>query len=260
MRNLKQHMPGGYTEQYMDTKVAIYCSRCVYPEGICGTYNRKDHGMSIVSNYIWEKGTGGGRNPVSLAVQQVKLQVGLQGREICLFCVCESMKEEPGGRMTERLVEWFHKSCLPACGGRRLPTPREMLDQELYSIRKDLLGLEENLQQDGINYAGLLLIGSSFYLFGEGDMKVQLVNYRYNRPQLRELEVPLSGRIQKGVGLLLHTPQFTESLDPAEVCQILHGEGRWQEERIGRRLKELFQEGRSRGSTGAVGGIYLHVL
>ncbi len=37
MRNLKQHMPGGYTEQYMDTKVAIYCSRCVYPEGICGT-------------------------------------------------------------------------------------------------------------------------------------------------------------------------------------------------------------------------------
>ena len=49
-----------------------------------------------------------------------------------------------------------------------------MLDQELYSIRKDLLGLEENLQQDGINYAGLLLIGSSFYLFGEGDMKVQL--------------------------------------------------------------------------------------
>jgi len=39
MRNLKQHMPGGYTEQYMDTEVAIYCSRCVYPEGICGTKN-----------------------------------------------------------------------------------------------------------------------------------------------------------------------------------------------------------------------------
>lgn len=216
--------------------------------------------MSIVSNYIWERGTDGGRNPVSLAAQQVKLRIGLQSREICLFCVCESSEGELGGRMTERLVEWFHKNCLPACLRRRLPTPRELLEQELHSIRKDLLGLEGDAQRDGINYGGLLLTGSSFFLFGEGNVKVQLANYRYNRPQLRELGFPLSGRVQKGVGLLLHTPLLTKGLKSAEVCQILHGEGRWQEERVGRRLKELYQEVRSRGSTGAVGGIYLHVL
>lgn len=216
--------------------------------------------MNIVSDYIWEKGTDGGRSPVSLVAQQVKLQAGLQGRDICLFCVCESLEEELGGRMMERLVEWFHKSCLPACGGRRLPNPRELLEQELYSIRKELLCPKGDSRRDGINYGGLLLTGNSFYLFGEGNVKVQLANYRYNRPQLRELGFPLSGRIQRGVGLLLHTPRLTENLEQGEVCQILHGKGLWQEERIGRRLKELYQEGQSRGNTGAVGGIYLQVL
>lgn len=103
-------------------------------------------------------------------------------------------------------------------------------------------------------------MGSSFYLFGNGNIKVRLANYRYNRPQLKELDFPLAGRIQRGVGLLIHTPRLTENLKQEEVCQILHGEGRWQEQRIGRRLKELYQEGQNRGSTGAVGGIYLQVL
>lgn len=233
--------------------------------------NRKDYSMSIVSNYIWEKGIDSGKNPVSLVAQQVKLQRGLQGREICLFCICESAEEELGGRMTEQLVEWFHKNCLPACEGRKMPSPRELLERELHEIRKELLerglhGLRKNLpgqkdsQQNRIDYGGILLTGSSFYLFGEGAVKVQLVNYRYNRPQLKGLDFPLSGRIQKGVGLLLHTPRLTENLKSEEVCQILHGEGQWQEERIGRRLKELYQEGQSRGNTGAVGGIYLQVI
>lgn len=74
--------------------------------------------MNIVSNYIWEKAADGGRNPVSLALQQVRLR----GREICLFCVCDSPGEESGGRMTEQLVEWFHRKCLPACGHRALPS------------------------------------------------------------------------------------------------------------------------------------------
>lgn len=215
--------------------------------------------MSIVSNYIWEKGIGSGKNPVSLAAQQVKLQTGLQGREICLFCICESSEEELGGRMTEELVEWFHKNCLPACGGRKLPVPQELLERELHDIRKELPN-QKDLRQNRINYGGILLTGSSFFLFGEGDVKVQLVNYRYNRPQLKKLDFPLSGRIQKGVGLLLHTPRLIENLKSEEVCQILHGEGQWQEERIGRRLKELYQEGRSRGNTGSVGGIYLQVV
>lgn len=212
--------------------------------------------MNIVSNYIWERAADGGRNPVSLVLQQVRLR----GREICLFCVCDSPKVELGGRMTEQLVEWFHKICLPACEGRTLPVPRELLEPELRGIREELQGLKSDLQQGVLNYGGLLLIGSNFYLFGEGDMRVQLANYRYNRPQLKELNFPLMGRIQRGVGLLIHTPQLIKNLKPEEVCQILHGERRWQEERIGRRLKELYQEGRSRGNTGPVGGIYLQVL
>lgn len=212
--------------------------------------------MSIVSNYIWERAADGGRNPVSLALQQVRLR----GREICLFCVCDSPREELGGRMTEQLVEWFHKTCMPACGHRTPPQPRELLEPELQGIQGELQGLESDLQQGTLNYGGLFLIGSSFYLFGKGDIKVQLANYRYNRPQMKALDFPLVGRIQRGVGLLIHTSQLTGNLKPEEVCQILHGEGRWQEERIGRRLKELYQEGRSRGSTGPMGGIYLQVL
>ena len=212
--------------------------------------------MSIVSNYIWERAADGGRNPVSLALQQVRLR----GREICLFCVCDSPGEELGGRMTEQLVEWFHKTCLPACGHRTLPQPRELLEPEPHGIQGELQGLESDSQQGTLNYGGLLLTGNSFYLFGKGSIKVQLANYRYNRPQLKELDFPLAGRIQRGVGLLIHTPQLTANLRPEEVCQILHGEGRQPEERIGRRLKELYREGRSRGSTGPMGGIYLQVL
>lgn len=206
--------------------------------------------MSIVSNYIWEKGLDGGRNPVSLIAQQA----GLKGREICLFCVCESPQGEWGGRVTEQLVDWFHKICLPACGGRRQPVLEELLEEELYEIERELPG------KDRGSYGGLLLMGNRFYLFGRGNIEVRLVNCRYNRPQMKELGFPLSGRIQRGAGLLLHTPLLTEKLEQEEVCQILHGEGRWQEERIARRLKELWQEGRSRGNTGPVGGIYLQVV
>ncbi len=206
--------------------------------------------MGIVSNYIWEKGVDGGRNPVSLVAQQV----GIRGREICLFCICESLQGEWGGYMTERLVDWFHKICLPACGGRRQPGPRELLEGELYDIEREVS------DQSRGSYGGLLLIGNGFYIFGKGNIIIRLVNCRYNRPQIKELSFPMSGRIQRGVGLLLHTPLLTEKLEPQEICQILYGEGRWQEGRMDRRLRELWQEGRSRGNTGPVGGIYLQVL
>lgn len=225
--------------------------------------------MNIISNYIWEKAAEGGVNPLSLVLQQVRVR----GREVCLFCVCSSFGKEQGGRMTEQLVEWFHRCCLPACEGRKLPGLRELLEPELHGIRRELLEPEPHgirrellepephgIQREELSYGGLLLAGNSFYLFGEGDIRARLINYRYNRPQLKELEYPLSGRIQKGVGILLHTPELTKNLEPKELCQILHGEGRWQEARMGRRLKELYREGRSRGNTGPVGGIYLGVV
>lgn len=206
--------------------------------------------MSIVSNYIWERAADGGSNPVSLALQQVKLR----GREVCLFCLCSSPGEETGGRMTERLTEWFHRICLPACEGRRLPAPRELLEPELGRICGGSADRERG------NYAVLLLTGNAFCLCGEGDVTAQLVNYRYDRPQMKVLPRPLSGRIQKGAGLLLHTPELVRRLRQEEVCQMLHGPRLRQEEGIDRRLRELYREGRDRGNTEAVGGIYLQVL
>lgn len=207
--------------------------------------------MVFVTNYIWERAEDGGINPISLVLQQVKVKV----REVCLLCICDSHGQDVGGQVAERLTEWFHKVCLPACEGRIPPMPAELMEPELERIRG-------SLSQRGIaalEYGGLLLIGSQFYLFGEGDVTVQLVNYRYNRPQMKALSAPMAGRIQKGIGLLLHTSQLFCGLKREEICQILHGEGVWREDQIGRRLKELYREGRSRGSTGPVGGIYLQV-
>lgn len=206
--------------------------------------------MGIVSNYIWERAADGRVNPVSLVLQQVKLR----GREVCLFCVCSSPGEEIGGRMTERLTEWFHRKCLPACERRAQTAPRELLEPEL----RDICG--ERPVQEPWGYCILLLTGNVFCLCGEGDVAVRLVNYRYNRPQMKILSTPLSGRIQRGAGLLLHTPELVRSLRQEEVCQIMHGKGLCQEEGIGRRLRELYREGRDRGNTGAVGGIYLQML
>lgn len=210
--------------------------------------------MGIVSGYIWERATDGGTSPISLVLQQVKVKV--KGREVCLLCICSSPGQEAGGRMTEQLVEWFHRACLPACEGRSLPVPQELMELELESICGELP------QWDGsvIDYGGMLLIDSRFYLFGEGNIMTELVNYRYNRPNIRILDAPMAGRAQRGVGLLLHTPGLLDRLKQEEVCQILHGEGDWQEERIGRRLRELYQEGRSRGNADPVGGIYLQIV
>lgn len=217
--------------------------------------------MGILTNYIWERAADGGTNPVSLVLQQVKLK----GREICLLCISSSSRPEAGGYMAEQLVEWFHKVCLPACEGRTVPTPDKLLEPELKRIQRELTARELTAQESGSqaavpDFGGLLLIGSRFYLFGEGEVIIQLVNYRYNRPQLKPLTAPLSGRIQKGAGLLLHTPGLVSDLEPEEVCQILHGEGPWREERLGKRLKELYQESRSRGNTAEAGGIYLQMV
>ena len=212
--------------------------------------------MGILTNYIWERATDGGTNPVSLVLQQVKLR----GREICLLCISSSSRTEVGGYLAEQLVEWFHKVCLPACEGRTVPPPEELLEPELGRIRRELTAQEANVPADAPDYGGLLLIGSRFYLFGEGEVMVQLVNYRYNRPQLKRLTAPLSGRIQRGAGLLLHTPGLVSGLETEEVCQILHGEGSWREDRLGRRLKELYRESRSRGNTAEAGGIYLQMV
>lgn len=208
--------------------------------------------MGIITNYIWERAADGGKSPASLVLQQVKVR----GREVCLLCISSSPRPETGGYMAEQLVEWFHKVCLPACEGRRAPLPEELLEPELRRIQKE----QEAQGLDAPDYGGMLLIGSRFCLFGKGEVVAQLVNYRYNRPQLKRLTVPLSGRIQKGAGLLLHTPALVSCLEPEEVCQILHGQGVWREERMGRRLRELYQEGRSRGNTAEAAGIYLQIV
>lgn len=212
--------------------------------------------MGILTNYIWERAADGGTNPVSLVLQQVKLR----GREICLLCISSSSRPESGGYMAEQLVEWFHKVCLPTCEGRTVPTPEELLGPELGRILRELTAQEAGSPAAVPDFGGLLLIGSRFYLFGEGEVIIQLVNYRYNRPQLKSLTAPLSGRIQKGAGLLLHTPGLVSGLEPEEVCQIMHGEGPWREERLGKRLRELYQESRSRGNAAEAGGIYLQMV
>lgn len=212
--------------------------------------------MGIITNYIWERAADGGASPVSLVLQHVKLR----GREVCLLCICNSSRQEMGGYMAEQLVEWFHRDCMPACEGRTVPLPEELLEPELRRIRGELTAQIAELAAETLDYGGMLLIGSRFYLFGEGDVMAQLVNYRYNRPQLKPLTAPLSGRIQRGAGLLLHTPGLVSHLETEEVCQILHGEGPWREERLGRRLRELYQEGRSRGNTAQAGGIYLQMI
>lgn len=205
--------------------------------------------MSIISNYIWENAADGGTNPVSLVLQQVKVR----GREIALFSVCHS-PEEREASLTEQLTEWFHRICLPACEGRAAPAPWELLEPELRRLCGELPWREP------WGYCSAMLVGNAFCLFGRGDVTAQLINYRYNRPRMKRLEMPLYGRIQRGAGLLLHTPELTGNLLREEVCQILHGKWLDQEEGIGRRLREMYREGRSRGNRGAVGGIYLQVL
>ena len=67
----------------------------------------------------------------------------------------------------------------------------------------------------------------------------------------------LSGYIQRGVGILLCTSGFISRMEPEEIVEVLDFEGNISEQRLKKRLQELWEENVKRGELRSVGAIYL---
>lgn len=233
--------------------------------------------MKYCSAYLWEKGEEE-ENAVSLMLQQVRV-----AKKAVLFgCVC-GMEKNISGRFSEALVEWFHREGLEMLERKcSLAELEKSLEKEVNEVVEEIRQYRHKKQVEArLEYVGILLVEQWFCLFGSGNMQVFLMNRRFNRKHLRcvvgEHDRPnighqrtfgekeeqngkpfwQSGEVQRKVGVLLCTPGFLEGMEREAVAEILMPEGELKEERMQKRLQELWEV--TKKTAGSTAAVYLQI-
>ncbi len=196
--------------------------------------------MRYCSAYLWEKGIVE-ENVLSLMLQQVRVAK----KSVLFACIC-GMEKNISGRFSEALVEWFHREALALLERKgSMQELEKSLEREVDEVKKEIHQYRQKKQVgEVLEYVGILMVEQWFCLFGEGSMQVYLVNRRFNRKHMRPVTGKTewySGEIQKKVGLLLCTPDFLEGMEAEAATEILLPEGDLKEERIQKRLRELWE-------------------
>lgn len=217
--------------------------------------------MEFLSNFIWEK-HGEACSRVALVLQQAQVH----RQSVFLACVCESDNPEDvgvteSGYFTEGLTEWYHRSLLKLCEKKCKEYEIERsLHREIGQLLEETgrfvkkRGLEQQL-----HYWGILLWENQFWIFSKGDCEGYLLNRRFQKKHLRKLEQEESGKVQRKIGILLCTRSFLHNLEAESVAEMLLLDGEVTEERIKKRLWELWQENIRCGETRSVGAIYVYI-
>lgn len=239
--------------------------------------------MEYYSNFIWEAG-----RKEDMCVSLVLQHAQVCKKPVLLACVCDSHNAgeigiTESGHFTEGLVEWFHRSFLKLC-------EKNMTDAEVERLlQKEIGGLQQEVGRFALKkgvsgklqYWGILLWENRCWIFTKGDCEGYLLNRRFQRKHMRKLysvekaakgekekgkeilkneaaKHILSGRLQRNLGILLCTCGFMSKINMEEASEVLVLDGTPTEERLEKRLRELWQENKSRGENGSVGAIYLH--
>ncbi len=227
--------------------------------------------MRFCSAYLWEKGEGQKCNPVSLVLQQVEVHK----HPVLFACVCrgstgkgDNMAEaescggtedgfdavEISGYFTEALVEWFHRKGMELIEQRRPDAEVERcLQKEIGVIEEELLRYGKTKgRKIAMDCAGMLLVEQKFWMFSKGKGRIYLLNRRYNQKHIRCILGSSSsqntedgfwwetGILQKKLGLLLCAEAFEQTLGGKALAEALLVEGKIEEERIQKRLKEAW--------------------
>lgn len=224
--------------------------------------------MNYHSAFLWEKGKKQEENRISLLLQQVTIR-----KQAVLFaCVCEGTNLDQrgvleSGYFTEALVEWFHRDMLRIL--EKKWSEREVeksLQKEVDRILGEIrLYAQKKGFQEGLRFRGILLIDNLFWMFSRGKVNGYLVNRRLNQKNIRQIDTAWekqqvcweAGSIQKKVGMLLCIPQFVSFLDKAELTEVLAVEEKLTEERLQKRLQELWRVNVSRGEEGEAAAVYI---
>ncbi len=224
--------------------------------------------MNYDSAYLWEKGSNEKQSRVALVLQQALVCK----REVMLACVCESKNEgEHGviesGYFTEGLTEWFHKELLRICqkknGEEEL---KKTLYKEIERLQKEIeTYMRRHNKNFQLHYVGMVLWKNSFWLFKRGLSKGYVLNKRFNQKNIKLLQytqevskvVLFQGQVQKRLGILLCTSNYLSFIKKTEAEEVLIMEDAYTEERLQKRLQELWQENVKRGESASSGAIYI---
>lgn len=225
--------------------------------------------MKVLSAHLWEKEKDITHMPISLVLQQACI-----GRKnIVLACICEGKNAGETGVMesgyfTEGLTEWFHREGVRLCERKEEEKAASALYAEITRLEKEnrdytgRKGLKTNL-----HYWGIFLIEEQVWIFAQGDCKGFLLNRRFQNKNIREIFLPqklesrrlFPAKIQKKIGILLCTEGFCKDWIQKDVIEVLLPEGEMTEERMGKRLQELWQEQVRMERGSMAGAIYLRI-
>ncbi len=225
--------------------------------------------MKYDSAYLWEDGCEGEVSPISLVVQQAVIR----RKELMLACVGEGKSGgETGitesGYFTEGLVEWFHKELLQLCERKLYEEIGKSLGKTLERLQKEIKHyVQKKGKRSNLHYAGMVCVGDTLWYFRQGDCRCYLLNKRYNRKHMKEIEDIrdtkgtsrsfLQGSLQRNLALLFCTSGYGSQMLPQEIAEVLIADGSCSEERMQKRLQELWQENVRRGERQPVGAVWV---
>lgn len=181
--------------------------------------------MKYITGYLWEQGSD------SVLLQQVKAG---RARMVLGWIADEG---ETGAMLTGQVKAWFEEDGIQLCRKGREESLTESLHHQL-----------QNARASKAAYAGVILQGEAFWMFQKGEVKLWALNSRFQRSYMREMTERirkegergiLTGRIQKGVGILLGTGRLCETLQKEEIRECLAVSDIRADDQLKRRLKEL---------------------
>ncbi len=209
----------------------------------------KDMGIQYGTGHYWPRGEK--EEGLALTLQQTTRARG--ALPIVLACVCEEGpgvgRTDGGTRFCMRLTDWFYERALERWSRERMPD-LTILSGELSREREEAF----------FSAAGILCAGQHFLLFRRGRARVFLLNRRFLRPHLKEIDLPREGsgrwaleegELQQGLGILLETDGFSRGVTGEERLACLAVDERSWGQRLESRLSELGRMGESRGAGGA---------
>lgn len=198
-----------------------------------------------ITSVYWQRE----QNDSALLLQHYRYK----GVPLCFACICAGegeAKGRAGAYLTAQLLSWFRALPLRRLAGNpeeRMPGLETKLAERIERSKKELRrrGL---LEEEGLDFTGILCAGEYFLLFQEGSCQICLLNRCFDKGhfgRIGEGRIPegssifQQGILQRGIGLLLATESFCSKLRDQELEECLHVKTVGTREQADRHLLEL---------------------
>lgn len=160
-----------------------------------------------------------------------------------------------GNVLLRELADWFYGTGLSLCSR----SGEQGMGMIADSFAKNLNGILRDCAEIATcQWSGVLCVGQSILVFGQGKQQIRLLNTKNHRPYCHELRLQgggteglnfRMGTIQRGVGVLLATEEFYRCIPVKKIEECLNVREMKSGEQVDRRLRELGYYGEEQGGT-----------